>query len=488
MPGIVEDNPLEIAIVGGGIIGLSLAAGLIKQNVKVKVFEQAKGFREIGAGMAFTANAIRCMGLMNPDIVSALRSGGSVATSLDKNDPNDYLRWIDGYNKRRKDDPSHQTMLYKIDAGYKGFEGTRRDQFLEALVKIIPQEIVELRKRLDTIEEKAEERVLLKFADGTTAEADAVIGCDGIKSRVRELMLGSDDPASFPHYTHKVAYRALVPMDKAISALGEYKARNQHNHVGPNAHLIHYPVANQTMINATAFVSDPDEWPDDKVTVVPASRKDLEDVFAGWNPCLTALIRHFPEQLEKWAVFDTCDYPAPFFNKGAVCLAGDAAHASSPHHGAGACCGIEDALCLVTLVQQVKAALATTPAQNTRAQKREALAAAFEVFDAVRRTRGQWLVNSSRRVCDLYHQPEWGHPRKWIKAETCFEEIRDRSLKIWYFDYEAMVRDAVDRYAEKMPPKKAVARGVENGVESGAVADKAGVGTAAAAVVAVAAN
>lgn len=173
MPGIVQERPIEIAIVGGGIIGLCLTAGLIKQNVKVKVYEQAKGFREIGAGMAFTANAIRCMGLMNQDIVSALRSGGSVATSLDENDPNDYLRWIDGYGKRRKDDPSYQQLLFKIDAGYKGFEGTRRDMFLEALVKVIPEEVVELKKRLDTIEEKADGRVQLKFTDGTSAEADA---------------------------------------------------------------------------------------------------------------------------------------------------------------------------------------------------------------------------------------------------------------------------------------------------------------------------
>ncbi|KAI1760825.1 FAD/NAD(P)-binding domain-containing protein [Hypoxylon sp. FL1150] len=481
MPGIVEDTSLEIAIVGGGIIGLSLAAGLIKQNVKVKVYEQAKGFREIGAGMAFTANAIRCMGLMNPDIVSALRSGGSVATSMDEDDPNDYLRWIDGYNKRRRDDPSHQTMLFKIDAGYKGFEGTRRDMFLEALGKVIPQEIVELKKRLDTIEEKADGRVQLKFTDGTVAEADAVIGCDGIKSRVRELIFGSNNPASFPHYTHKVAYRALVPMDKAVAALGEYKAHNQHNHVGPNAHLIHYPVANQTMINATAFVSDANEWPDDKVTVVPGRRKDLEDVFADWNPCLTALIQHFPEKLEKWAVFDTWDYPAPFYNRGTVVLAGDAAHASSPHHGAGACCGIEDALCLVTLVKQVNTTLlggTTTKTKNTR---KEALAAAFEVFDAVRRTRSQWLVNSSRRVCDLYHQPEWGHPQKWIKAETCFEEIRDRSLKIWHFDYESMIRETVDRYAEKMPPPK---KAVANGGGIGVAKEKASVVTVPTAVAA----
>ncbi|KAI1213205.1 FAD/NAD(P)-binding domain-containing protein [Annulohypoxylon truncatum] len=467
MPGIVEESPIEIAIVGGGIIGLCLAAGLIKQDVKVKVYEQAKGFREIGAGMAFTANAIRCMGLMNPDIASALRSGGSVATSLDKDDPNDYLRWTDGYNKRRKDDPTYQPLLYKIDAGYKGFEGTRRDQFLEALVKVIPQDIVELKKRLDTIEEKGPDgRVQLKFTDGTTAVADAVIGCDGIKSRVREIMFGSDNPASYPHYTHKVAYRALVPMEKAIQALGEYKARNQHNHVGPNAHLIHYPVANQTMVNATAFLSDPNEWPDDKVTVMPALRKDLEESFADWNPRLMALIQHFPEKLDKWAVYDTWDFPAPFFNKGVVCLAGDAAHASSPHHGAGACCGIEDALCLVTLLRQVKASL--RGGEGSAATKKEALTSAFEVYNGVRRTRSQWLVNSSRRVCDLYHQPEWGHEQKWIKAETCFEEIKDRSLKIWHFDYDGMIKQTVEEYAKKVSSSKAgAANGKANGNGNG---------------------
>ncbi|KAI1644292.1 FAD/NAD(P)-binding domain-containing protein [Daldinia loculata] len=458
MPGIIEDTLIEVAIIGGGIIGLSLAAGLIKHNVKVKVYEQAKGFREIGAGMAFTANAIQCMSLMNPDIVSALRSGGSVPTSSDKNDPNDYLRWIDGYNKRRKDDPSYEKMLYKLNAGYRGFEGTRRDQFLEALVKVIPQEIVELKKRLNNIEEKGPNgRLQLNFADGTSAEADAVIGCDGIKSRVRELIFGEDNPASYPHYTHKVAYRALVPMEKAVEALGEYKARNQHNHIGPNAYLIHYPVANQTMINATAFLPDPNEWPDDKVTVVPGLRKDLENAFADWNPCLNALIQHFPEKIEKWAVFDTWDYPVPYFNRGNICLAGDAAHASSPHHGAGACCGIEDALCLCTLMSQVNDTLRGDKSASTK--KKAAVCKAFEVFDLMRRTRGQWIVNSSRRVCDLNQQPEWGDESKWIKAETCFEEIRDRSLKIWRFDYDGMIKGTIEEYAKR----QAVTKSPESG-------------------------
>lgn len=234
-------------------------------------------------------------------------------------------------------------------------------------------------------------------------------------------------------------------MPKAIEALGEYKARNQHNHVGPNAHLIHYPVANQLMINATAFVSDPEEWPDDKQTVVQASRKDLEYVFAEWNPCLQDLIKLFPENLEKWAVYDLWDYPLSFFNKGKICLAGDAAHASSPHHGAGACAGIEDALCLCNLM--IKAHEST---RSKLCTKGTALRLCFEVFDSIRRTRTQWLVNSSRRVCDLYHQPEWGDEAKWVKAETCFEEIKDRSHKIWYFDYDEMLRKTAAEFDRKL--------------------------------------
>ena len=176
MPGSsVDEAPIEVAIIGGGIVGLVLANGLVRHQIKVKVYEQAQSFREIGAGMAFTANATRCMELIDPAILAAFRSSGSVATSNgDLNDPNDYLRWIDGYNRHCDDDPYYQKMLFRIDAGYRGFEGCRRDQFLESLVNIIPAGVVECRKRLDRLEEKGrEENILLTFSDGTSAEAAA---------------------------------------------------------------------------------------------------------------------------------------------------------------------------------------------------------------------------------------------------------------------------------------------------------------------------
>jgi salicylate hydroxylase len=78
----------------------------------------------------------------------------------------------------------------------------------------------------------------MSFADGTTASADAVIGCDGIKSRVRQLVVGLDHPSAHPTYSYKYAYRGMVPMEKAVEAVGEEKARNATMHVSFASPLI----------------------------------------------------------------------------------------------------------------------------------------------------------------------------------------------------------------------------------------------------------
>ena len=171
---VTSEGSMEIAIIGGGIVGLVLAAGLIRQKVRVEVFEQARNFREIGAGIGFTARTVECMERINPAIVTALRTAGAVNVSLDDQDPNAYFRWVDGYTQHREDDPAYQKMLSELDAGYRGWDIVRRDHFLENLVKVIPPGVVHLQKRLDRVEEKGrDDKLVLRFVDGTTAEADA---------------------------------------------------------------------------------------------------------------------------------------------------------------------------------------------------------------------------------------------------------------------------------------------------------------------------
>lgn len=169
------ENGLNIAIVGGGIIGLVVAAGLARRNVKVTVYEQARMFRELGTGIAFNPSAQGCLEMIDPGVTMALQMGGAVGLStFNEDDPHDCLRWIDGYNQRRQDDPYYQKNYLKVDAGYRGIQGARRDQFLDELTKLLPQSAVVFQKRIQDIEDRGnDEKLLLKFADGTTAEADA---------------------------------------------------------------------------------------------------------------------------------------------------------------------------------------------------------------------------------------------------------------------------------------------------------------------------
>jgi len=78
----------------------------------------------------------------------------------------------------------------------------------------------------------------------------------------------------------------------------------------------------QAMVNVVAFVHDPNDWPLEGRMDVPASREEVVNAFAEWGPAVRGMIDLLPDQLTKWAIFDTYDHPAPFYSRGRVCLAG----------------------------------------------------------------------------------------------------------------------------------------------------------------------
>ena len=230
-------------------------------------------------------------------------------------------------------------------------------------------------------------------------------------------------------------------MSAAARALGVTTAAIYNNHIGPGANLLHYPVAQNQLVNVAIFLQDPDDWTEATWTTRNDPRTKLAAAFEDWHPRIRNLIDMLPDTLPVLGVFDMHDHPLASYNNGRICLAGDAAHASSPHHGAGAGMGIEDALCLSVLMAEVAGTLRTGGIH-----KAEAITTALNVYDLARRKRSQWLVNSSRRVCELQHNRDFGNPAKKLFAETCFEEIMDRTLKIWNFDYMGMVRQSIESY------------------------------------------
>ncbi|KAI4246920.1 MAG: hypothetical protein LQ352_006264 [Teloschistes flavicans] len=420
MVGILTDEkPCQIAIVGGGITGVVLAVGLLHRNVDFTIYERSPRVREVGAGIGFTPNAERAMQVLHPRMHGTFKE-------ISTRNAEDWFQWVDGYNHDRSNpQDTNEDLIFKLYLGERGFEGCRRQDFLQGLLKLIPEEKIKYGKSIDSVTDQGdEEKVLLGFHDGTTAEAD----------------IGEKNPASYPSYTHKFAFRGLVPMDKARALLGDYKVSTRFMHLGPNAHALTFPVGMGTVMNVVAFATDPNDWhAKDGGFTAPATRNDAVEAFAAFGPAVRSIMSLLPEELDKWAIFDTYDHPAPSYVRGRLCLAGDAAHAAAPHHGAGAGYGVEDALVLATLMKAVS--------ETTGWPRAEMVRAALETYNDVRYERTQWLVDSSRVVGELF---EWQDQRCGSDTEKFGPEIERRSRQIWDYEVDNMVQDALVQFWQRV--------------------------------------
>ncbi|KAL2813219.1 salicylate 1-monooxygenase sala [Aspergillus cavernicola] len=444
------ERPLDIAIVGAGIVGLALGIGLSHRNINVKVYEQAGDFSGFYGGIGFSPNAVRCMNLLQPQLVDAQRK--TATPSGDPKNPMDWMVYIDAYDHSAASASGEEPELFRLYTGHRGFEGCIRAQFHEEMLKLLPDGALIMNKRMHRIEDgPTNDKVRLHFLDGSVAEADAVIGCDGIKSHTRTLILGDNHPACLPSYTQLYALRGLVPMERAIQALGEYKARNRHIHLGPDCYVITIPVGHGSTLNVVAFVSDTNDWPATAKLTAPASRPDAVQPFQGFGPPVRGIINavaHGSPTLDKWAIFDSVDHPSPTYARGRVCIAGDAAHAMAPHHGSGAGCGIEDSLALATVLVH---AMEKTEVRAT-VGKADALRAAFATYSAVRQPRAQWMAESSRFLGDMLVGRNSVTGRDW---EKCSRELYTRSHRIWDFDEQKMLLQLAEEYERVVTGEKA---------------------------------
>lgn len=421
-----------IAIVGGGIAGVTLALGLVSRGIPCKVYEQGHGFAEIGAGVAFAPNSIRAMKACDPNVYTAFKAVAthnlweSKCADVAQGRKGLYFDFLDGYHESEDDNQSSKPLFSLWND--EGANSVHRAHFLDEMVKFVPKDIAAFRKRVEKVEEGDEQDpVILHFADGTTATADAVVGADGVKSHVRQSLLGAEKPESHANYTYKYAYRGLIPMDKAIAELGEDMAVNSKMHLGPDGHILTFPIDKGETLNVVAFTTTREGWPDLHKSTRAATRQDALNDFAGWGKNVTHILSLLNDDVDIWAIFDMLDHPAPTYAKGKVCVIGDAAHATSPHHGSGAGFAIEDSAVLAEL-------LATPAAKTPRG-----LRAVFQAFDLCRRPRTQWLVASSRRTGQLY---EWQAEGVGADVEKIAAEAHERFEKIWQGDIKQMTAEA----------------------------------------------
>lgn len=422
-----SDSPkrgYNLAIVGGGISGLTLAITLQRYNIPITIYEAAAHFAEIGAGVYLGPNAGRAMKLMSPKIHDAFLKTRTVNQWKEKEDSWFTIR-VGDERKADKDGfvrPGKKVgdALFDVPIEAEGERGgVYRAAFLDELVKDVPEHVAQFGKRLVDLSNASDGSgdMVLHFADGTTAQHAAVVGCDGIKSKTRPWLLGKDDPAASAEYSGKYAYRGLIPMDKAIDLLGEEVAANSSIFMGHGGHILTFPVQKGKTMNVVAFNTSK-TW-DNEQWVVTTSKADMQSDFEGWGSQVQAIIGAM-EKPDIWALFM---HPrARTFTSGRLCLLGDAAHATTPHQGAGAGMCIEDSYVLAQLLKD--------------AADVEGVQAAFKAFDHVRRERTQLNVETSKEAGMLYDLELFGGDLDKIE-----KSFLSRMQWIWQFDIEEQVKE-----------------------------------------------
>lgn len=218
-----KEKTLDVAIIGGGIAGLTLALGLSSRNVNVRIYERGHSFREIGAGIGFTPNAEWAMRVLDPRIHAAFKR---VAAQ----NANDWFRWVNGYSQNGAEDGVdgiHEDLIYKMYLGERGFEGCHRADFLDELVKMMPEGGVEFSKNLHSIDDRGDgEKLRLNFRDGSSEEADAGIeGPDSFPSQKCQSRLTFQTLPSHRLRWHQISRPPARPRRRQTSILPQIHAQ-----------------------------------------------------------------------------------------------------------------------------------------------------------------------------------------------------------------------------------------------------------------------
>ena len=313
----------RILIVGGGIGGLFAAQALIAHGLEVSVYEQAPALGEVGAGVYITPNSVRQ--LERVGLGPAVEKWGArVGTK------SHYFRH----------DGAPIAPVQVMDAsGWNACFGMHRADLVDFLAAALPPGAVHCGHRAIGFEDLGD-KARVRFASGATAEADVVVGADGIHSELRPYVF----PPSTPVFHGTVAYRGLVNRER----LPDWPMDRWQMWAGPAKHFLVFPVRHGTMVNYVGFVPADEEM---KESWSSAGDPDvLRGEFEGWDPRIRSVLAQV-DKCFRWALYDR--EPLPTWSKGRLTLLGDAAHPMLPHLGQGANQSIEDGMALATILSEV---------------------------------------------------------------------------------------------------------------------------------------
>jgi 2-polyprenyl-6-methoxyphenol hydroxylase-like FAD-dependent oxidoreductase len=303
----------HFAIIGGGIAGLSTAIALQQKGFQFSVFESAPEIKPLGAGLVLAANAIKAYQKMG--LVEKIIQQGQVLPHFSILDHKGKLiTYADAQNLSKK----YGTHNFSI----------HRPALHQVLLKEIDPACLHVNKVAVRVENIGNQ-VLVHFKDGSSHLSDYLIVADGIHSAIRQQLV----PDSAPRYAGYTCWRAVID-DPGLNLQGATETW------GPKGRMGIVPLA-QNQVYWFACVNAPRN--DQQMRAWKAG--NLHQRFAGFHHPIPEILAHTADERLLW--HDIIDLkPLSKFAFGRILLIGDAAHATTPNMGQGACQAIEDSIVL----------------------------------------------------------------------------------------------------------------------------------------------
>jgi salicylate hydroxylase len=363
-----------IIVAGAGIGGLTAALALARQGFRVIVLEKAERLEEAGAGVQLSPNASRVLielGLqprlaarvVQPDAISLMsaRSGGEI-TRL----------------------PLGDAAMAQPDAPYWVVHRADLQAALQAHVDDSPDIELRLGCQFEDVGTHAKGLTVIARSGAARQEelAMALVGADGIWSAVRHHLF----PEVQPRFSGLIAWRGTL---EATQLPREYSSGRVQLWMGPNAHVVAYPISAARQINVVAVV--PGTW-NRPGWSAPGEPNEIKSAFAfaQWHAVPRMLIGAV-DGWRRWALFTVPD--GGEWTEGAIALLGDAAHAMLPFAAQGAGMAIEDAAVLAKCIGE------------TQHQGGPTIPAALKRYARLRQPRVARVARAARQAARIYHLP-----------------------------------------------------------------------------------
>ncbi|KAL2069513.1 hypothetical protein VTL71DRAFT_14192 [Oculimacula yallundae] len=430
----------EIAIAGAGIGGLALAMALHKKGISFTLYEGAKEYSAAGAGIGFAPNGMRAMDLIEPSF-RPLYDRICIGNKGDHNQ-NIFFEGMllqEGLGR-------NQPWFGKSSWGHPDYirKSAHRKALLDIMTSFIPIDNVKFSKHLTNIEQSPA-GVTLNFSDGTTAEADILAGADGIKSMVREHVLGDMYPSQVaPVYAGSYCYRAVIPISEAYEILGDLTDVAKF-YFGHKRSAVTYRISGGEEFNFLLCVADSaNAWNmKDSVTeeiTHEAMMADFKD------PRVDGRFRKLLSKAKpvKWGLFH---HPhTATYSRDRVVLVGDCAHASLPFQAAGASQALEDAVVL----SNVLAELVKIPERGTN--QLSDICTGLAAYNSVRRPRAQKQLEQSAEVSRMLF---FQHEEAGNDMEKILELLQNGRFDwLWFHDTNDDVQEVLRRMKQASEDKQ----------------------------------